>query len=179
VPGCRARGRCGTPRAAAAGSGPGRPWRYPAAAGSSCHKFWIEDCGWRRLTLSGTWGWLFLQSRTGCAALSWVSEWNSESVPEMEGLYNYAPGCHFCCCCCWSKLRSCVKVEVAVLGFRSLTISMVSVAVKQQWTLNSLFEDVPLVEFNVPWIYSHARWELSNVTQVFVVVFVWRLSGTN
>ena len=36
-----------------------------------------------------------------------------------------------------SDLRSCVKVEVAVPGSPSLTVLMISVDVKQHWTLNS------------------------------------------
>ena len=48
---------------------------------------------------------------------------------------------------CPSELRSCVKVEVAVLGSPSLIILMVSVDVKQQWTwtftLQSLFSRFP------------------------------------
>ena len=35
------------------------------------------------------------------------------------------------CDCCHSELRRCVKVEVAVLGFPSLIVLMVSVDVKQ------------------------------------------------
>ena len=48
---------------------------------------------------------------------------------------------------------------------------------------------VPLVELMyqgctsgrayVPYIYSHARWELPQVIQVFVVEFVWCLPGIN
>ena len=34
-----------------------------------------------------------------------------------------------------TELRSCVKVKVAVLGSPSLIVLMVSVAVKQRWTL--------------------------------------------
>ena len=34
----------------------------------------------------------------------------------------------------FSQLRSCVKVEAAVLDFPSLTVLMVSVDVKQHWT---------------------------------------------
>ena len=48
-------------------------------------------------------------------------------MPEMKGKYATAVRLFLC----FSELRSCVKVEVAVLGSPSLIVLMVSVDVKQ------------------------------------------------
>ena len=51
----------------------------------------------------------------------------SLTMPEMKGKYATAVRLFLC----FSELRSCVKVEVAVLGSPSLIVLMVSVDVKQ------------------------------------------------
>ena len=84
-------------------------------------RFWTKgrEIEWETLSLSYDYGYYFIP-------INRASDASSVRFPFKSCVLN----AH-----CLPELRSCVKVEVAVLGSPSLTVLTVSVDVKQHWTL--------------------------------------------